>query len=196
MPNLYIIAGGNGSGKTTIASKLLPDYFNCTEFVNADILASGMAPKDVASVAITAGKMTLELIDRLFDEQMSFALETTLSGKIHERIIKKAQRKGYYVVLIYVWVESYRISVSRVKSRSMLGGHFVPKHDVIRRYQRGLINLFNVYMELCDFWSIIDNTRPPQKLIASGAIEVDIEIFDTEIWKRINSTVKEYESRA
>ncbi|MEI9921794.1 MAG: zeta toxin family protein [Bacteroidota bacterium] len=99
-PNLYVLAGCNGSGKTTIARALLPNYFNCNEFVNADVMAAEMSPGNVASVAIAAGKMTLELINKLLDGHVSFAIETTLSGRIHQRIIQKAQQNGYYVVLI------------------------------------------------------------------------------------------------
>jgi predicted ABC-type ATPase len=195
MPNLYVIAGCNGSGKTTIAKALLPNYFNCTKFVNADIMAAEMSPGNVASVAITAGKMTLELVNRLFDDGMSFAIETTLSGKVHERIVKKAQERGYYVVLIYVWVRSARVSIARVKQRTFLGGHYVGNDDVIRRYKRGILNLFKIYMDLCNYWVILDNMKPPQKIVAEGTGGIRFNIHINSTWKKIKSSYSEYDAQ-
>lgn len=192
MPNLFVIAGCNGSGKTTIAKELFPNYFNCNEFVNADIMAAEMSPDDVARVAITAGKKTLELVNKLFDDKMSFAMETTLSGNVHKKIIQKAQQQGYYVVLIYVWVESSRVSISRVKSRTKLGGHFVPKEDVIRRYKRGVINFFHTYIDLCDYSAIIDNSGRYKSIVAECMSSVDFKVHNAEIWKKIKSTLKKY----
>lgn len=194
MPKMYVIAGGNGSGKTTIAKTLLPDYFNCNEFVNADIMAAEMSPDNIASVAISAGKKTLQLINNLFDSKINFAIETTLSGRVHKKIIQKAQARNYDVVLIYVWVKSYRISLSRVRSRKGLGGHFVPDEDVIRRYKRGLINLFKAYMKICDYWAVIDNTEPPQKLVADGIGQTELNVFNRETWNQVKSRRKRYET--
>ena len=192
MPNLFVIAGCNGSGKTTIAKELFPNYFNCNEFVNADIMAAEMSPNDVARVAISAGKKTLELIDKLFDDKISFAMETTLSGNVHRKIIQKAQQQDYYVVLIYVWVKSPRTSISRVKSRTKLGGHFVPKEDIIRRYKRGLINFFHTYLNLCDYSAIISNNDHYKIIVTEGMNPVDFRIHNAEIWKKIKSTLKKY----
>ena len=57
MPNLYIIAGCNGAGKTTASFNVLPQILNCKEFVNADEIARGISPFDPESVAIQAGKL-------------------------------------------------------------------------------------------------------------------------------------------
>lgn len=52
MPNLYIIAGCNGAGKTTASFNILPELFNCREFVNADIIAAGLSPFNPENVAV------------------------------------------------------------------------------------------------------------------------------------------------
>jgi predicted ABC-type ATPase len=159
-------------------------------------MAQELAPGAVASVAIKAGRMTLDLMQELFVGKKDFALETTLSGRLHQAIIKQAHEQNYHVVLIYVWVNSPRISVKRVKNRVRLGGHYVSSDDISRRYKRGIANLFSIYMDLCDQWAIIDNTDPPQKLVASGMNSIDFKIYNPEIWKQIISVHDDIQRRA
>src|SRR5258708_819057 len=56
---LYIIAGPNGVGKTTFASKFLPKYANCQNFINADLIAKGMSPFSPEAAAVRAGRLVL-----------------------------------------------------------------------------------------------------------------------------------------
>lgn len=120
---------------------------------------------------------------------MSFALETTLAGTVYERIIQRARSTGYYVVLIFVWVDSPGISIKRVRGREKLGGHFVPRVDIVRRYKRGLVNLFAVYMNICDYWVILDNTEPPQKIVADGTSKPDPKILREKIMAGANESM-------
>jgi len=64
-PNLYIISGCNGAGKTTASLTILPEILNCSEFVNADAIAAGLSPFHPENVAIEAGKLMLKRIDFL-----------------------------------------------------------------------------------------------------------------------------------
>jgi predicted ABC-type ATPase len=68
MPNLYIIAGCNGAGKTTASYTVLPEILNCKEFVNADNIAAGISPFNPESVAIEAGRIMLKRINELLEE--------------------------------------------------------------------------------------------------------------------------------
>lgn len=65
MPNLYAIAGANGSGKTTTAMQLLPNFLGVTEYVNADEIAAGLSPFNPESVAIQAGKLAIARLQTL-----------------------------------------------------------------------------------------------------------------------------------
>jgi predicted ABC-type ATPase len=76
--NLYIIAGRNGSGKTTFARKFLPDYAKCLEFVNVDLIASGSSPFDPERAALKAGRIMLEQIHSLAKRSVVFGFETTM----------------------------------------------------------------------------------------------------------------------
>ena len=82
MPNLYVIAGCNGAGKTTASFTLLPEILDCNEFVNADEIAKGISPFNVEAVALESGRIMLKRINELLKERKSFAFETTLSTSL------------------------------------------------------------------------------------------------------------------
>jgi predicted ABC-type ATPase len=69
MPNLYLIAGCNGSGKTTASFTVLPEMLNCDEFINADEIARGLSPFNPDRAAFEAGRIMLKKIDSLILKQ-------------------------------------------------------------------------------------------------------------------------------
>ena len=155
MKTLYILAGANGSGKSTIASELLP-----TEnivYVNADDIARELCPADMGAVRIQAGKELHARMDKLFSAGQSFALESTLSGVGHIKTIEKAHRLGYQVVIIYTFVDNPDVCVTRIQTRVKNGGHPVPAEDVVRRFTRSKQNFWNTYKGLADFWVLYYN---------------------------------------
>ena len=103
MPNLYIIAGCNGAGKTTASYTVLPEMLNCREFVNAYAIAAGLSPFNPESVAIEAGRIMLNRISVLMQASEDFAIETTLATKSYVDLIKRARKLGYKTTLVYFW---------------------------------------------------------------------------------------------
>jgi predicted ABC-type ATPase len=95
MPNLYIIAGCNGAGKTTASFTVLPEILNCKEFVNADEIAKGLSPFQPDTVAFEAGRIMLQRINELLTNGTDFAFETTLSTRSYVSLIKRAKGSGY-----------------------------------------------------------------------------------------------------
>src|SRR3954467_1110866 len=93
-PNLYIISGCNGAGKTTASYTVLPEILDCQEFVNADNIAAELSPTDPESAALEAGRIMLTRIHKLLEEGVDFALETTLSTRSYVSFVKKAQSAG------------------------------------------------------------------------------------------------------
>ncbi len=85
---VYIIAGPNGSGKTTFARLFLPNYINCPVFVNADLIALGLAPFEPRAAAIKAGKLVLREIHEYAERGVDFAFETTLSGQAYATLLE------------------------------------------------------------------------------------------------------------
>jgi predicted ABC-type ATPase len=157
-PYLYVIAGPNGTGKTTFAETFLPHFAGCGRFVNADWIAKGLSAFEPETVAFRAGRLMLEEIRRLRSEHVSFAFETTLSGKTYLAFIRESRRVGYSVHLIYLWPGTVATTLARIAQRVRLGGHDIPEADVHRRFLRTLQNLFQHYMAAVDSWTIIDNS--------------------------------------
>jgi predicted ABC-type ATPase len=185
MANLYVISGCNGAGKTTASYSVLPDMLNCREFVNADEIAKGLSPFQPEKVAIEAGRIMLDRIKELINQDVDFAFETTLAAKSYVQFIKAAQSKGYFVTLIYFWLNSPELAVERVRTRVNSGGHNIPESIIYRRYHAGIENLSKLYTPICDYWLIIDNSEPPSQVIAEGFKTEIIEINDQIIYDQI-----------
>jgi predicted ABC-type ATPase len=185
MPNLYIIAGCNGAGKTTAGYTILPDILNCDEFVNADSIAAGLSPFNPDSVAFEAGRIMLQRIHQLIGERIDFAFETTLSAKSYLPLIKKAQVIGYEVTLLFFWLSSPEQAKERVVKRVKQGGHNIPESVIERRYYRGIHNLINLYIPICDNWMVIDNVDTIPDIIIRGTKMGDKLIINRDIWDTI-----------
>ena len=169
--NLYIISGCNGAGKTTASFNILPDLLNCKEFVNADEIARGLSPFQPEKVSIEAGRLMLKRIDELIDSNQDFSFETTLSTKSFINTIDNAKSKGYYVTLIFFWLESIQLAKDRVQKRVSEGGHNIESDVIERRYKAGIKNLFNLYCDKVDSLLIYDNSTAESELIAEKEIE-------------------------
>ena len=103
-PNLYIIAGPNGAGKTTFATKFLPTYADCKNFINADLIAKGVAPFSPEAVAFRAGRLMVDEIDRYVERGEDFGFETTLAGRSYLGLIRRLKKRGYQAHFFYVMV--------------------------------------------------------------------------------------------
>ena len=168
---LYIISGCNGAGKTTASFNILPDLLNCKEFVNADEIARGLSPFQPEKVSIEAGRLMLKRIQELINSNQDFSFETTLSTKSFLNTIKNARSVGYYVTLIFFWLESVELAKNRVQKRVLEGGHNIEPDVIERRYKAGIKNLFNIYLDSVDSLLIFDNSKPESELIAEKEIE-------------------------
>ena len=187
MPDLYIIAGCNGAGKTTASNTILPDILDCREFVNADNISAGISPFNPEGAAFEAGRIMLHRIDMLLSEGKDFAFETTLSTRSYVSYIHKAKSLGYNVTLVYIWLSSPQLAKERVAIRVAKGGHHIPDDIVERRYYKGISNLFKLFIPICDIWIIGDNSAEDIEQIAKGGENLDLEIKNADIWNEIKS---------
>jgi len=173
-PNLYIIAGPNGAGKTTFARKFLPEYVECLEFVNADLIAGGLSPFAPEKAAIHAGRLMLEQIHSLVKRGLDFGFETTLAGKTYVKLLRDI-RKRYLIHIFFLWIPNVELAIERINLRVRNGGHHIPEAIVHRRFSRSLPNFLRFYQPLADSWTIFDNSGDDPRMIAfeeSGKIEI------------------------
>jgi predicted ABC-type ATPase len=181
-PSLYVIACPNGSGKTTFSKKFLPDYVECLEFVNVDLIAKGLSPFTPERAILQAGRIMLEQIHSLGNRGIDFGFETTLAGKTYLKLLNELKQKGYSIHLFFLWIKSVKLALERIELRVQQGGHSIPEATVRRRFRRGIFNFFHKYQPIVDSWVIFDNSEDIPKMIAfkeSGKLEIlDPAIFD------------------
>lgn len=188
--NIYIIAGPNGSGKTTFARMFLPDYVKCPNFVNADLIAQGLAPFEPRAAAIKAGKLVLQQIHEFAERGVDFAFETTLSGKSYASMLSGLKAKGYALHLFFLWIPSPELAIARIKDRVLEGGHHVPADDVRRRFVRGINNFFELYEPLVHSWMLFDNSQAKPALIGKKRTGYK-EVINEDLFNRIQKSVRQ-----
>lgn len=189
MPNLFIISGCNGAGKTTASFTILPELLQVMEFVNADEIARGLSPFQPEKVSIEAAKIMLRRLQELLSQHHDFAFETTLSTRSFVGLIHQAKELGYRINLIYYWLDSVELAIERVKIRVSEGGHHIPTDTIIRRYHAGLKNFINLYKDKVDYWMLIDNSGTEPELIAEGSGLEKFQMVNSDNWVIINKLV-------
>ena len=168
MKKIIIIAGPNGAGKTTFAREYLPKEANCPIFINADLIAAGLAPFAPETASIKAARLMLQEIKVNVKVNRSFAFETTLSGKAYARHIADWEKKGYHITLFFLSLADVEVAIARVAYRVANGGHHIPEATIRRRFKAGLHNFHNIYKPLADAWTLYDNSYSEPVLIESG----------------------------
>ena len=190
MPRLFIISGCNGAGKTTASYTLLPEMLECRQYVNSDEFAKGLAPFDPESASIQASRLMLLRIRYLLKRKEDFSIETTLATRSLLKMIREAQEEGYFVTLMYFWLNSPDLAVERVRARVEAGGHNIPEETIRRRYKTGIRYFFKDYAPLCDRWILADNSQVPFRVIAEGYKNEVTVVKDEATFKKIHESAE------
>ncbi|MGH7947745.1 MAG: AAA family ATPase [Candidatus Binataceae bacterium] len=147
-PWLWLIAGPNGAGKSTyIDDRFEPNV----EVVRPDEIALRLSPGSPERALLRAGREAVGRIRALTKDRQGFAVETTLSGKLHLRLVESAKRRGWKVGLAYIGLGSADLAIERVRQRKLAGGMTFP-----REMSAG------VTKEACAIWKLL--TSSPTKL--------------------------------
>lgn len=160
----------------------------CKEFVNADEIAKGLSPFQPDRVSLKAGRIMLSRINELFSKNESFAFETTLATRSYRTKILDAKKNGYFVNLVFFWLNSVDLAKERVKTRVLEGGHNIPVEVIERRYTNGIKNLFNIYLPIVDKAYIFDNSNGNHLLIAEKSIGIEIDIINPTLYNTLKTT--------
>ena len=189
---MFILSGCNGSGKTTASYSLLPDLIGCSELVNSDEFAKALSPFDPSKVKVKASRYMLMKMRFLLQRKADFCIETTLATRFLLKVIKDAKEAGYYVTILYLWLNSPDLAVARVAARVATGGHNIKEETIRRRYNVGLHYLFRDFMPICDRWLLLDNSKVPFSIVAEASEDGKI-IREPEKFSKIQAINEEYE---
>jgi len=188
-PTCHVVAGPNGSGKTTFAMKYLPSIVSCKNFINADEIAKGISPLDFTAGQLQASKLFLFELEQKIKDRETFAFETTLAGRVYLSRIQEWRKQGWQVILWFLYIPSAEFSAQRVALRVQQGGHNVPEETIVRRFPRTVRNLFD-YAEVCDGTFCLDNSQERIKPIFEKRLDTDYFIYEQQVFSHLKELAK------
>jgi predicted ABC-type ATPase len=146
--------------------------------LGADAIAAELAPHDVDSAQIAAGREFLLRVDERLAQDHSFIVESTLSGRTLRSTLLRARERGFSAIVMFVFVDDADVSVARVRERVRKGGHNVPEADIRRRFSRSWHNFWHLYRPLADMWGLVYNGRTEFIDVAMGEGR-NVFVFDS-----------------
>ncbi|HKP41704.1 AAA family ATPase [Mycobacterium sp.] len=159
MTRLYVLAGVNGAGKSSIGGAMFraagSDYYNPDEAARALIAANPGLDQTKANA--TAWHQGRRLLERAIKERKDFALETTLGGSTIPRLLTEAASQGIEVRIWYVGLASAELHIERVRNRVQAGGHDIPESSIRRRWRHSRLNLIQLLPVLTEL-RVYDNS--------------------------------------
>jgi predicted ABC-type ATPase len=158
-PRLYVLAGVNGAGKSSIGGAMVraagADYFNPDEAARALISANPGLDQLKANAA--AWRHGRRLLERAINEHKDFAFESTLGGSTMPRLLAEAAAQGFQVRIWYVGLASPELHIQRVRNRVRAGGHDIPESSIRRRWRHSRLNLVQLLPHLTEL-RVYDNS--------------------------------------
>lgn len=154
--NLYLFAGVNGVGKSTMYNSQIEEGIKQSIRINTDEIVRTFGDWKNNADQIKAAKIAIKLRNHCFEEGKSFNEETTLTGKTILKTIDRAKELGYKIYLYYIGIDSPEIAKERVRNRVLKGGHDISSEVIEKRYYESLENLKKIISK-CDYVDIYDN---------------------------------------
>lgn len=179
MPQLLIVGGPNGSGKTTVALEYCEEFK--LPYLGADAIAASLNPQNPAAADFAAARQFIKTFKQHVAQETSFVCESTLSGLTMRDFITSARTAGFTVNMAFLFVESAEVCVARVAERVRKGGHDVPESDIRRRFGRSLSNFWRIYRQLADNWVLLYNGMTASQDVSAGSHE-DLTVRDPRLF--------------
>ncbi len=194
---VYVLAGTNGAGKSSIAGAMLlrqrVEYFDPDEAARRILAANpGISQTRANGAAWHEGK---RLLERAIAERLDFVFETTLGGRTITGLLERAASLGIEVRMWYVGLSSPERHIARVRARVAKGGHDIPESRIRERYHASRLNLIRLLPSLSELWAY-DNSEeadpdagmaPEPKLVVHirrGAIVGPRDLSRTPDWAK------------
>jgi predicted ABC-type ATPase len=204
-PCIYVLAGANGSGKSSLVGALFgQNYFN------PDVAAQAILSKNpgitLAEANSAAWHEGLRLLQRAITERLSFAFETTLGGRSITSLLQLALSEGMEVRVWYAGLSSPELNIARVRSRVARGGHDIPEAKIRERYNASRKNLVRLLPKLTEL-RVYDNSdeadlkkgvAPEPKLIlhmVRGTLVSSCDLTEAPEWAKPILMIAVYTSR-
>ncbi len=171
---LWVLAGGNGAGKSTFYNLYLAKYG--IKFVNADLIAKEIGSENLEELSYHAAILAARIREELITQGVSFCFETVFSHESKIDFVAQAKAYGYKVILLYFHLFDSSLNEARVKQRVSEGGHSVPTEKIHSRIPRTMEHIKTV-LSLVDEARILDNSSkddPFRQIIVmkSGKYEI------------------------
>jgi predicted ABC-type ATPase len=159
-PKLVIIAGPNGSGKTSVTGKILEhEWIEGCLYINPDNIARDeFGDWNSPEAVMKAARRAEELREEYLKNNQGILFETVLSADDKLSFIQRAKDAGYFIRLFFVGTDSPTINASRIASRVMEGGHDVPISKIISRYSKSIANCAKL-SSIVDRLYVYDNSE-------------------------------------
>ncbi len=185
MPNIYVFAGVNGAGKSSIAGAAFrnngTDYYNPDEAARALKVANpGLDQTQANSAAWHRGR---DFLERAIAGGLNFAFETTLGASTIPRLLIDAARQGIAVHVWYAGLATPELHIARVKARVARGGHDIPEQTIRRRFEHSRLNLIQMLPVLAAL-RIYDNSFEADP--AAGKTPAPVLVLHMEQGRIIN----------
>ena len=164
---LWLLAGGNGAGKSTFYQHFLAQ--TGLPFINADILAKGLDRENPEAISYKAAKLAEKLRLNLLRSGTSFCFETVFSHPSKIDFLAKAKSAGYEIILIYIHLETDQLNQARVSQRVAEGGHSVPSEKIISRIPRTMHYVSDA-LALVDIARFYDNSSHAQPFVSIASL--------------------------
>lgn len=183
-PVLIVIAGPNGSGKTTITSKILRhEWLEDAIYINPDQVAQEMfGDWNSPEAVMQAAQYCEQLREQCLFKKHSLIFETVLSSEGKVDFIRRAHEAGYFIRIFFVSTSHPAINASRIAQRVLEGGHDVPITKIISRYQKSILNCQRV-ASIANRVYVYDNS------VEDTEARLLFRMTDGEIFKRYTDDV-------
>ena len=159
LPTLCVVAGPNGSGKTSTTIQLLAnEWSEGSLYINPDNIAQEQfGDWNSPEAVLKAARYATDLRYKCLNEKRDFVFETVFSSDEKLEFLRKAHESGFFIRFFYVCTSNPKINVSRITKRYLEGGHEVPISKIISRYFKSLENACEA-IEFVDRAYIYDNS--------------------------------------